>query len=254
MKFIGINEQFLVMYGEKQNEQSHSHYGIQLLIPLQKLNMNGTWIQSAIIIDSYVEHYVYGNDHAISILFFPEAPVGRKIKRHFFQKEQTVMLEDRRFLSLASQIASQLLNKQKVEALIQLIIDQLLVNAKKADPIDERIASLIHFIHTSDVSSLTFDDIIKHVFLSKSRVTHLFKDELNIPVVKYLTWNRLLQSAQHLTLNKQTITETAYQFGFADAAHFSRVFKENFGVSPRSVLKNLDQNDCLIHVFESSSI
>lgn len=66
MKFIGIDEQFLVMYGNEQNEQSHHHYGIQLLIPLQKLIINGTWIQSPIIIDSYVEHFIYGNDGAFS--------------------------------------------------------------------------------------------------------------------------------------------------------------------------------------------
>ncbi|WP_081467111.1 helix-turn-helix domain-containing protein [Burkholderia ambifaria] len=33
----------------------------------------------------------------------------------------------------------------------------------------------------------------------------------------------------------KTVTDVAYRWGFNDAAHFSRTFKQAFGVSPRSL-------------------
>ena len=49
------------MFGNEQNEKKHSHYGIQLLIPINKININGLVTQSSVLIDSYTNHYVYGD-------------------------------------------------------------------------------------------------------------------------------------------------------------------------------------------------
>jgi AraC-like DNA-binding protein len=36
----------------------------------------------------------------------------------------------------------------------------------------------------------------------------------------------------------ETVTEVAFRWGFNDAAHFSRSFKEAFGTTPRSILNS----------------
>ena len=47
-----------------------------------------------------------------------------------------------------------------------------------------------------------------------------------------------LQNAVHLFLHKQMLlTEVAYECGFADQSHFTRSFKEVYGLTPKAFKK-----------------
>jgi AraC-like DNA-binding protein len=44
-----------------------------------------------------------------------------------------------------------------------------------------------------------------------------------------------VKSLPHLT--KNSITDTAYTFGFTDSSHYAKTFKETFGVNPKFMLQ-----------------
>ena len=55
-----------------------------------------------------------------------------------------------------------------------------------------------------------------------------------------------LNHAMHLLTNLgKTVGETAFESGFENASHFSRAFRQQFGVSPASVKKNQSRNQDL---------
>ena len=74
------------------------------------------------------------------------------------------------------------------------------------------------------------------VGVSTSRLTHVFSSQIGIPLRTYARWLRLVTATERLA-DGCNITEAAHAAGFADAAHFSRTFKEMFGLAPSHVTK-----------------
>jgi AraC-like DNA-binding protein len=73
------------------------------------------------------------------------------------------------------------------------------------------------------------------VGLSVRYINNLFNTE-DTSLMRYLTQQRLELAKRRLSnhlLRHKTITELAMQSGFNNMAHFSRLFKQNYGVSPR---------------------
>ncbi|OHC37760.1 MAG: AraC family transcriptional regulator [Pseudomonadales bacterium RIFCSPLOWO2_02_FULL_63_210] len=73
------------------------------------------------------------------------------------------------------------------------------------------------------------------VHLSPSRFSHWFVEQTGLPLRSYRKWNRLVMALQHIA-GGANLTAAAHAAGFADAAHFSRTFRELFGLDPSSAL------------------
>jgi len=70
---------------------------------------------------------------------------------------------------------------------------------------------------------------------SPSRLSHLFRAEIGLPFRSFVLWARLRRAAE-LAAGGASTTECAIAAGFSDAAHFSRTFREHFGLPPSLVL------------------
>lgn len=74
----------------------------------------------------------------------------------------------------------------------------------------------------------------------------LFKKEIGLTPLQYLTDKRLENAANNLAMSggRGNISEIAYQCGFSDPLYFSRLFKRKYGVSPRNYTsKNITSPD-----------
>lgn len=72
------------------------------------------------------------------------------------------------------------------------------------------------------------------------RHLHTLVSATGTTVGRWLWERRLLacyEALQNPSRSKNTITEIAFEFGFSDAAHFSRAFKSRFGLTPSDVRK-----------------
>jgi AraC-like DNA-binding protein len=63
---------------------------------------------------------------------------------------------------------------------------------------------------------------------------HLFKEEVGVPIRRFRQWHRMRVVAA-LVAKGQTLTDAALGAGFADSSHFSRAFRNMFGITPSSV-------------------
>ena len=66
-----------------------------------------------------------------------------------------------------------------------------------------------------------------------THLSHMFKSTLQIGFNQYLTLLRLRESLLLMQKGKKSITECAFESGFQSLRTFYRVFRENFGCSPR---------------------
>jgi AraC-like DNA-binding protein len=74
--------------------------------------------------------------------------------------------------------------------------------------------------------------------LSARQLRHCFTQELGINPSAYRRWRRLRQAFSAVERGA-TLTEAALAGGFADSAHFSRVFQAQFGMAPSQAFSSV---------------
>jgi AraC family transcriptional regulator len=75
--------------------------------------------------------------------------------------------------------------------------------------------------------------------LSLRQLRHLFTEELGLNPSAYLRWRRV-RHAFACIQRGASLTEAAIEAGFADGAHFSRVFQAQFGMAPSRALSSVE--------------
>ncbi len=93
------------------------------------------------------------------------------------------------------------------------------------------------FIHMNYPESISRSDVAAHVGLSERHLTRCFHQEMGITPITYLNRYRVQQAKGMLDAGDKGITQIALDVGFSSHSYFSRVFREQVGVSPRSYFK-----------------
>ncbi len=99
---------------------------------------------------------------------------------------------------------------------------------------DQRLAKLINSAAFHGVPpSLT--QAARQISLSPSRFSHLFSAEMGIAYRGFVKWRKLIATLSSVSGNAN-LTRAAYDGGFADSAHFTRTFRDTFGLTPSQLL------------------
>jgi AraC-like DNA-binding protein len=112
-------------------------------------------------------------------------------------------------------------------------------NSGSAETPGDRVAQAVRWIqqHPRD-AAFSLADLAREVHLSPSRLSHLFKAQMGVSIQKYAIWNRMKTAVDLVVKQEMDLTQAAYAAGFYDLAHFSKHFKEMFGVTPSLVYNN----------------
>lgn len=94
----------------------------------------------------------------------------------------------------------------------------------------ERIMKVVNK-HLSD-SDFNVDTLTTEVGISRTQLHRKMKEMTGLPVSEFIRNIRLEQAARLLEEQKINVTQVAYTVGFNNPAHFSTVFKKQFGISP----------------------
>lgn len=90
----------------------------------------------------------------------------------------------------------------------------------------------VEFIENHYAQQITLSDVAAAAAYSRCHFSRLFKEQLGICFVSYLSRVRIRHAADLLTRSDMTVTEVALEVGFNDLSHFERVFRATQGVSP----------------------
>ena len=94
----------------------------------------------------------------------------------------------------------------------------------------ERIMKVVNQ-HLDD-SDFNVEMLTKEVGISRAQLHRKMKEMTGLPVSEFIRNIRLEQAVRLLEEQKINVTQVAYTVGFSNLAHFSTVFRKQFGVSP----------------------
>jgi two-component system response regulator YesN len=91
----------------------------------------------------------------------------------------------------------------------------------------------IEFMQYHYCQPLTLADVAKAAYLSVSRLAHLFREQMGVTVVDYLTNIRINHAKRMLLTTENNCTRICYEVGYNNQSYFTRVFKQITGLTPR---------------------
>ena len=164
-------------------------------------------------------------------------------------------------VSLLSKIAAPEEGSPKESELYRKVYIPALQQAASLDEMDVTLAEMLHlfvdytfdftqvkhsdtihrvteFIKTNYRGKLTLEQIAASVHLSPSHISGLFRKETGQTVSAYISFVRIEKSKQLLKTTMLSIAEIADQCGFEEQSYFSRVFRKQTGLSPKTYRDN----------------
>ncbi|SFB73847.1 arabinose operon transcriptional regulator AraC [Tropicimonas isoalkanivorans] len=100
--------------------------------------------------------------------------------------------------------------------------------------VDERVLAACKLITENLDKPLGINEICKHVCLSPSRLSNLFRQSVGIGVIQWRDAQRVQYAMQILQNTNVPIKSLSPMVGYDDPLYFSRVFRKHTGMGPRA--------------------
>lgn len=223
----------------------HRHPMIQLIICINDLflwkDTHSNWIKKkALLVAPNQTHECNASGKEILIIGVdPESIFGQFITNHHLLHEPIIDFPSANLEKLdIDQITRQIENNNLVELYgsIKLLFGYK-PNKYPLKETDQRIKKVLDFIKNNIHTQITTEILMKVSNLSESRLLHLFKQEMGLPIRNYILWHRLQLAFKELSKG-HSLTKVAYITGFSDQSHLTRTFVKVIGATPSSLLKN----------------
>lgn len=106
-------------------------------------------------------------------------------------------------------------------------------NNKDINNLNSReIESVIAYIHNNYSEDIGLDNLAEKVYLTPSYLSYVFKKEVGISLIKYITSYRMRKAKELLEKSNMKIVEICKSVGYSNVSYFCQNFKNNFGISP----------------------
>ncbi|MCB1167577.1 MAG: helix-turn-helix transcriptional regulator [Leptospiraceae bacterium] len=225
----------------------HEHYAASIAVALDKpihieTRSTDEYYQAAIVAPNVYHQTISPDTPILLLLLDPESLAYQSLESKVLPGEVT-SLESSLFDGLRPTFTRALqgeLNCSQARQLFDSVIQCISGFTPTKRALDSRVEQILRELRLTtdietDIESLTESlqvaDLASKVNLSADRLMRLFKEEMGIPIRRFILWRRILK-AVHLLSDGLNLTEAAHEAGFADSAHLSRTFKKNFGIQP----------------------
>ncbi len=173
--------------------------------------------------------------------------------------EYTYVVDNRRYSTAGGtsviDLMLHLISEAESPELANLVADQLMYTnirvlqhsarvqvAERIGMRHPKLSEILALMETNLEEPLRPGDLAKTVNISTRQLERLFRRYLSSTPKKYYTDLRL-QRAQHLLLQtNMSVTEVAMASGFNAASHFSRLFRQRYGMSPHKLRGEPDRD------------
>jgi len=233
--FIGVNNRAIA---------KHQHPLIQLIAgvngPYLWKDESGNWIdKNVLLVAPNHPHECDAKGQKVVIVSIDnESHLGEYLKERYLKSKSMIDFlpnyDELDFPGLISLLADN--QWAKIHQMISSALGfnaSLPVSKKK----DGRIQNVLDFINSNITSEITTKTLMEQSYLSESRLLHLFKQEMGLPIRNYILWCRI-KMAFNKIIEGNSLTQAAYEAGFSDQAHLTRTFVKTIGIPPSAVLKN----------------
>lgn len=137
------------------------------------------------------------------------------------------------------------ISTERIEAIIRLLNDfaeHIPEDARRHEmtsaPIEHQaVRSAKKFIEASTGDSVTFEQVLHHVHVSRFHFCKIFKKSTGLTLTEYMTKFRLAKAKTLLLDPSLRISEVVFAAGFGSVSQFNSVFRRQEGVSPTEYRK-----------------
>lgn len=221
--------------GRVTETRQHKHLAIQLVLPNKacRLHVAEQLLEGPCLLASNCQHSLQMESGWL-VLIEPQSVLGELCNLLLADKSCCALTSKPAVINVESIVAD--LYAYLAESSQQISIS--LPSKAHYAVTDARIVKLLNQLDGCFVQECLkperwrANEVAHSLALSEGRFLHLFKGQMGIAWRPYLLWRRLLCAVQLLT-HGNSATQAAYQAGFADSAHLSRTFKQNFGLTIR---------------------
>lgn len=240
---LHIDKMWALFTGNFNDNVMHRHYALQISITskgslkITDANHNDTSYNQCFI-NSNVLHQFQSNEICLIILINPLSELGHQLfKKYSCNKIVDPDKDLDQLVVFLSDYLKENCSFYELTEHVKKYLEQLKCACESENHFsDERIYHAIQYLDQHFERIVPLEEIAAFCHLSSTRFLHLFKEKTHLNFRRYQLWNKLIKSIPYL--KEHTITETAHQFGFTDSSHYTRTFKETFGLSPK-ILKLL---------------
>lgn len=238
--------EFILFWGTNtRSVTQHQHPAVQLVIgvdtPFLSKNKEGKWVAcpNLLVAPNHAHECDASGIEILSIIIEQESLLGESITQGLLQDQPSFTYPPQAIEALNVPLTLQLIQSREWLKLHQLIVD--FFTPKKAyslQTVDKRIQQVLQHIKNHLQTDITSDTLTEIACLSESRLLHLFKAQVGLPIRNFILWCRIKAAFELMMQDKHNLTQIAYEVGFADAAHMTRTFQKVLGIPPSMITKN----------------
>ncbi len=232
----------------KVDADDHSHHYIQFTVGLEQpvsITVEGQLLQApGLLLQSSVIHQLQGHQQwQWYMLIHPESTLGELVKRAYLANSKVCVLgqdqaDPLRQLAIKQlySITSQDDYDQSMRRFMQILRLQEQDHKLALDP-DDRISDVLLAIEMLASHDLTVRALSQHMYISESRLSHIFKQKAGISLASYIVHHKLRTAFQAI-FSGVSMTEAAVEAGFSSSSHFSKTVRDKLGMTARSIVQN----------------
>ncbi|MEB2845449.1 helix-turn-helix domain-containing protein [Rhizobiales bacterium RZME27] len=178
-------------------------------------------------------------------LHFDATGIGRRLMEEIDPdrlNHPNLLFADASIMSLAELIAKEIANPTPLHDLYgDSLCLALIISALKVEKANTRRRSALapwqlrratEFIEAHCLRNIRLEELAELTGLSQSHFSHSFKVSTGMAPHQWQVKARLDKAKALLTDSDQPLTAIAAETGFADQAHFTRVFRQHIGTTP----------------------
>jgi AraC family transcriptional regulator, arabinose operon regulatory protein len=118
----------------------------------------------------------------------------------------------------------------EVSTLFEQLFSVVQIDHCNGEVPDELIEAVLRLIEAN--LDLPIDELARQVNLPVATLSHRFQQSLGLSLRTYQAWLRTARAWPLFLEEKLSLTDIAYQAGYADSSHMSRSWRQIYGVSP----------------------
>lgn len=102
---------------------------------------------------------------------------------------------------------------------------------------NDSLRKAIGYIRQNYKLDINMNEVAQYTGVSERYLRKLFAQHLNLSPLDYLNQIRINKSIELLRNTELSVKEICFSCGFQSPQYFSRIFKQQMGISPREVTK-----------------
>ncbi|MCR5213625.1 MAG: AraC family transcriptional regulator [Eubacterium sp.] len=230
------------MLTDRMNAANHSHGMIQFfLCPEDKLNIkvsNKSIEARAVFVNANIMHsFKTDGKICFTSVIEPASSIGISLSQ-LMNENDYYALKDEKIKEINENVINMVddFTKEPYFKLMESLSKGLGLKGTEVI-LDDRVLELLGMLEHCTCHDHSIDTYADKLCISSSRLSHIFVEEIGIPLKKYLILHQL-ERAFSLILQGSRITDAALEAGFDTPSHFASTVKRLMGLPARNTIKD----------------